>query len=235
MMVFFVAFFPLLVGLGTWQLNRAAEKRSLESKYLEQLTKLPVAPTLTNLTLPFARVALHGRYTDETYLVDNQVRGGVVGYWVVQAFVAKSGVKVLVNRGFLAAPAVRSEFPVVPVVTDEVSIVATVWPDLGLIPEWSTPLPESGWPRREQRLDVTRFAAATTAFPAQLRLEAGQPSVLQPAPFAARLSDDKHNGYALTWFGLAATLLIAFIRLAMRGDHRQQATLTPVSPVTGDN
>jgi len=35
--------------------------------------------------------------------------------------------------------------------------------------------------------------------------------VLVAAPFAQKLSDLKHRGYALTWFGLALALFISYL------------------------
>ena len=63
---------------------------------------------------------------------------------------------------------------------------------------------------------MERMALASGAWPVELRLEPGQPSVLEPAPFASRLSDDKHRGYAVTWFGLAVVLLFGYGYLGLR-------------------
>ena len=45
---------------------------------------------------------------------------------------------------------------------------------------------------------------------AELRLEAGQPGVLEPAP-AACAYQTIHKGYAVTWFGLATALVWVFL------------------------
>jgi cytochrome oxidase assembly protein ShyY1 len=55
------------------------------------------------------------------------------------------------------------------------------------------------------------MAALVDAYPIELRLELGQPGVLAAAPFAQNFSDEKHRGYALTWYGLSVTLVLGFI------------------------
>ena len=105
---------------------------------------------------------------------------------------------------------------------ETVSLVATVWPELGLIPAWGPQEWSSDWPKRIQRVNIARMAVAASAWPSELRLEAGQPGVLEPAPFASRLSDDTHRGYAVTWFGLAAALVVGYLFLGFSASARVQ-------------
>ena len=60
------------------------------------------------------------------------------------------------------------------------------------------------------------MAAEIAAYPAELRLAVGQPGVEVAAPFAEQLSDSKHRGYALTWFGLAITLAIGYLVFGLK-------------------
>ena len=64
------------------------------------------------------------------------------------------------------------------------------------------------------------MSAESGAWPAELRLEPGQPSVLRPAPFASRLADDTHRGYAATWFGLAVVLLLGYLYLGFASSEK---------------
>ena len=200
---------PVLVALGFWQLERGALKRSLESSYLERLTRLPVAPGAEVLAEPFTRVRLRGSYGKQVFLLDNQVAAGRVGYWVVQVFVTDAQ-RYLVNRGFVPAPSSRDELPVIGAPQGTIEIVGAVWPFLGLVPLLDEDPWSDGWPKRVQRMNIERMARAADAAPVELRLENGQPGVFSAAPFAAVLSDARHRGYAVTWFGLSATLLIAY-------------------------
>ena len=211
---------PLLVALGWWQLARGAEKRILESQYLERMISLPVAPGPAALAEPFTRIRLRGRYGSEIFLLDNQVMAGKVGYWVVQAFVTGTE-RYLVNRGFVAAPPSREALPVIDAPSEPVEIVGVVWPFLGLVPLLEEDHWSASWPKRVQRMNVERMAQAADAVPVELRLEPGQPGVYSAAPFATLLSDARHRGYAATWFGLAAALAIAYGAFGWRRAHQE--------------
>jgi|TARA_B100000768_G_scaffold178652_1_gene194803 cytochrome oxidase assembly protein ShyY1 len=211
MTVFTVILFPVLLMLGNWQVDRGAEKRGLENKYLEQLAGLPVKPTRIALNTPFKTIRLRGEYESMYYLLDNQIHDGVVGYWVIQAFLNENHERFLVNRGFVAGSRDRSKLPVIAIPLGELSMVATVWPDLGQIPILADIPWGEQWPKQIQRLEIDRMAQLVDAYPVELRLEGGQPGVLAAAPFAQVFSDVTHKGYALTWFGLSITLILGFV------------------------
>ena len=221
MTVFVIVMLPLLLGLGYWQIQRGALKRDLENQYLEKLTQLPRLISADMMSQPFQALKLNGRYQPETFLVDNQISRGRVGYWVYQVFDDTTIGRVLINRGFIASE-VRDQLPQVPVPTESLVLVATVWPELGLIPAFGSQDWSPGWPKRIQRVNVSRMAVAASAWPAELRLEAGQAGVLEPAPFASRLSDDKHRGYAATWFGLATALMAGYLFLGVSVTAKSQ-------------
>jgi len=206
---------PLLVALGAWQLERGSQKRSMENEYLAQITRLPVVISELDESQRFARVALRGRYDEKVFLVDNQVSDGVVGYWVVQVFDEVGGLRLLVNRGFIAATDRRDRLPLIQAPAQTVNVVGVVWPFMGLLPEWGQAEWATGWPKRVQRLDVARMAVLVDAEPIEVRLEAAQPGVETPAPFVVGLSDDKHMGYAATWFGLAVVLAVGFVAVGL--------------------
>ena len=221
MTAFVIVMLPLLLSLGNWQVQRGALKRDLESQYLEKLTELPKAVSVDVMSQPFQALKLNGRYQPETFLVDNQVSRGKTGYWVFQVFDEATVGRVLINRGFIASTT-RYHLPEVPMPDETVALVATVWPELGLIPAWGPQEWSGDWPKRIQRVNISRMAVAATAWPAEFRLEAGQPGVLEPAPFASRLSDDKHRGYAATWFGLATALVLGYLFLGFSASARVQ-------------
>lgn len=223
MSIFALLLLPILLALGNWQVQRGAFKRELETAYLEQLTRLPVdgaellASAGSDLALrPFTRVRLSGRYGQEMFFLDNQVNAGEVGYWLFQTFITQDGLQWLVNRGFVAAPNDRSALPDVETPLNEVLLVASIWPDLGLPPLFGEEVWSENWPKRIQRKDLQRMSEAVQSLAWELRLEPGQPGVLQAAPFAEPLSDAKHRGYALTWFGLATALVCGFVIFGFR-------------------
>ena len=210
MTLFVAAMLPVLVSLGLWQLDRGAEKRTMESDYLAKLTELPREPGLEARFADFQRLRLKGSFTDEVFLVDNQIHDGRVGYWVMQGFETLDRRKFVLNRGFLGASQDRAVLPFVPTPQQELVVIGMVWPFTGLVPVLDDDAWGQGWPKRVQRADIKRMAEFIGAADVEIRLEAGA-GTLVPAPFAARLSDDIHRGYAATWFGLAIALVILYI------------------------
>ncbi len=223
MTLFAACFFPVLMYLGLWQVDRGSLKRQLETQYLQQLTVLPLERAEISMKQddqgdyqPFTRIRLSGTFTQRAFLLDNQVHDGTTGYWAYHVFETSSGERFLVNRGFLAAASQRNFLPVIPTTGGVITIVATVWPDLGLPPIFASEPWTENWPKRIQRRNLERMADAAKARAVELRLEAGQPGVLIAAPFAQKLSDLKHRGYALTWFGLAGVLLVSYLAFGLR-------------------
>ncbi|MGI9324000.1 MAG: SURF1 family protein [Pseudomonadales bacterium] len=220
--LFALVFVPVLCGLGFWQLSRGAEKQALAAEYLRQAGALPVRVTALasgdRSVEAFSRLRLEGRFDGERYyLIDNQVRDGEVGYWVVHWFVTLEGRAWLLNRGFVAAQQKREQWPAVETPQGLVEVVATVWPDTGLLPLLAPEPVTANWPKRRQRLNVVAMAAEREQGQAlELRLEPGQPGVLAPAPLTIANAADRHRGYAVQWFGLAAVLSIGYLVFGLR-------------------
>lgn len=218
MTVFALALLPMLCGLGLWQLERAAEKRDYQRRYFDRVGMLAEAPPAAVDGAAFMRVRLTGRYEpDHHYLVDNRPRRGEPGYWAVTRFRADDGRVFLVNRGWLAAPPSRDELPPVPTPQDGVTVTGVIWPDTGLTPLLAPDPWGADWPRRVQRLDVARMAAQGDAVvPVEVRLEDGQPGVFEPAPVDMTFAPERHQGYAVQWFGLAAVLALGYVIFGFR-------------------
>lgn len=209
---------PVLIGLGVWQLQRGAEKRAYETRYYERLGAPPTAFPANPSEADFLRVRLVGRYQPgHDFLVDNRIRDGRPGYWVVSRFEAEDGRVYLINRGWLAAADGRDRLPPVPTPRETVTLVGVVWPDLGLPPLLEADRWADGWPKRVQRLDVARMAADQPRIvPREIRLEPGQPGAFAAAPLYADFRPERHQGYAAQWFGLALVLAGAFLVYGFR-------------------
>ncbi len=218
MTVFVMLMLPLVLSLGAWQLDRAAEKRGYQNRYFDRVGALAVPPPADVARAAFLRVRLDGAYEPgHHYLVDNRPKSGQPGYWVVSRFHADDGRRFLVNRGWLPAPEGRSALPTVPTPTDRVSITGVVWPDTGLTPLLADDPWSSTWPRRVQRLNVARMAAeADAVVPAEIRLEPGQAGVLTPLPLDMDFRPERHTGYAVQWFGLAVVLVVGYLIFGFR-------------------
>jgi len=218
MSVLVLLMLPVLVSLGFWQLERAAEKRGYEDVYLERQSQMAVAPPAQLQAFEFGRVKLTGHFDGQhQILLDNQTKDGRVGYWVISRFVGDDGRGWLVNRGWVAATSSRERLPDIAISTDPMSIVAVVWPDTGLMPLLAEDPWQQGWPKLVQRMDARRIAAVfDDVEPIELRLEAGQPGVLSPAPLTMPMAATKHIGYAVQWFALATMLSVGFIIFGFR-------------------
>ena len=75
MLVFSGVFLPVLISLGIWQLNRAAEKQLLLDQWQQEAVSLDW-PDLVALDLSNGRpVTLTGLYRSRSWLLDNRTRG----------------------------------------------------------------------------------------------------------------------------------------------------------------
>lgn len=108
---------PILFALGNWQLNRADEKREIQEKRNLRQAQAPatIESLDTNSDLAFTPVKLRGVFDNQhNYLLDNRINSGKVGYDVLSPFLTTTGTWVLVNRGWIVAPPLRSDKPVIP-------------------------------------------------------------------------------------------------------------------------
>ena len=206
--IFVLLMLPTVVSLGFWQLRRAEEKLHLETEFRRQLLK-PVRSPATEIG-PFERISLQGQWASTQFLVDNQIRDGRVGYWVIQTFVASDGRTFLINRGWTRAPATRQELPEVETPAGMQRVTALAWPQLGLQPVWG----EDDWVGtdriRVQSRDIGRMSQLTGAYPMELRLESGSPGGLDAAPQDVDFGRATHLGYAVQWFGLGVVLVAGY-------------------------
>jgi len=218
MALFVIVMLPLVVGLGVWQLQRAAYKQSLMDGYFAKLGGLPMQLSAGSAPEPFSRVRARGSYTAINLLLDNQVNESRQGYWVYTPFTSE-GATWMVNRGWLEAPQHRHELPQIPPAPEgEVDVVAIVWPDTGMLPlfgnEVAEQLNDRTW--RLQRLDFEAISVELKDLKVgdlkkvELRLEAIQPGVLHALPQTIGFGVERHQGYAFQWFGLAVALIAGY-------------------------
>ena len=97
----------LLLWLGQWQWDRAAEKQTLLDRWASQALLAPVAlPTApdgnTAATAQFQRVFANGAYLPGSQvLLDNQTRGGKAGYRILTPLLLADGSALMVDRGWV--------------------------------------------------------------------------------------------------------------------------------------
>jgi surfeit locus 1 family protein len=204
---------------GNWQARRAEAKRALGAELERSLKSPPIelsASPVDARTLVHRRVAARGRFVAErSVLLDNKLRSGRPGYEVVTPLaLAGSEWHVLVNRGWIAAPASRQTLPEVRTPAGEVSVLGIALERLPHALQVGAVLP--GVVR--QNLDIAAFAAETG-----LRL---QPLVIEqhsdsgdglardwPRP---DLGIERHESYALQWYLFAGLAIVLLVVLSVR-------------------
>lgn len=211
--------FPCLIALGFWQLARADEKRLLLASHEAQQQASPINLDLLEREAnpAYKRVRLQGYFdTRHTLLLDNRIRDGKVGVEVLQPFYDQSsGLWVLLNRGWLAWPD-RRVMPSFATPDTPLTLQATVYVPLGEAFQLQKNPPSNEWPRliSEVKADALWQQLGRGGLAYEVRLEPGPASFQVSWPVIA-MSPDKHTGYAVQWFALAAALLGLFIYLGL--------------------
>ena len=211
----------VFVAAGVWQTQRAGYKDLLRHR-AEQAA---AGPTISVPSVPgdeaqldFRRLVASGFWlTDKTILLDNKLRGGVVGYEVVTPLKPEHGEAcILVNRGWVAAPPRRDTLPAIRTPQGRVQVqgIARV-PSNRFIELSDKGIVGQVW----ENLTIERYAgwSGLTLQPVMIYQEGGLDDGLVRvvvAPEVSGLGADRHRGYAFMWFSLAAlTVLIAGILL----------------------
>lgn len=217
--------------LGSWQLGRAQQKRD----WLQQQQRALVAPPSAlaealdaAADAPIAAVAGRGRYVAPLWLLDNQQRDGRVG---VRAYalaeVAGREALALVELGWLPWSPQRTLPPLrLPDGERELRGLWTAWPGQGLRAAQN---PE---PRAAESAALLNYLER-----AELERWSGRaiaPRVLKLAPdigdgwqrdatlLPNTLPPERHVGYAVQWFALAASVAIVYLVLLLR--HRRRTS-----------
>lgn len=166
---------PLLIALGQWQLGRAETKDARRAE-LAARSQIPprhldgAAPLPTAEALAYRPVEAAGEYdAAHQMLLDNQVHDGQAGYRVITPLTLAGGhgaQQILVDRGWVPAPAERSHAPQVPVPQGPVLARGTAMPPAKaaflLAPE-EAGLENGHWRGVWQYLTPERYAAARQA------------------------------------------------------------------------
>ncbi|MDT8407068.1 MAG: SURF1 family protein [Methylococcales bacterium] len=204
-----------LALLGFWQLGRGQEKAALLAQIQQSQTAevLQLADTYAiNLTADRYRpVRLHGHYqANRQILLDNQLHQGRAGFLVLTPFVLQDSANVvLVNRGWIPWPARREQQPDISLTEPVTTLTGRInrFPDVGIRLQGATE-PSPGWPSRVGVIDPERLARHLEASiaPFQIELAPAEPQgYLRDWHTPMPMPPEKHQAYAVQWFGLALT------------------------------
>lgn len=217
----FTAFFlPLLLALGNWQLNRAAEKRALFADFAAGGAAVALAadsPGLDGLRR-YTPVQAAGRYLGERqFLLDNWVEDSQAGYRVLTPLLLAEGVAVLVDRGWLPRDFSTDAAP--PIEVD--AAPRTVQGKLDRLPRPGIDLDTTlapGWPKVVQfpSRDELEEALGLRLVPGLVLLDADQPDGFRREWRPSDFGPERHLGYAVQWFALAITLVVLYLAWSFR-------------------
>lgn len=216
--------FAILIGLGTWQVQRLHWKEGLLARIaaLQAAPAQPVGPVLDRVAqggdADFTRVkATCPGLAKAPFVELYTLRDGQAGVRLMSACrVAGSAYgSVLVDRGYVA-DTTSARPPVDPADTTPVELVGVLRQ-----PEAGNRFSPPNTPQRWYVRDVPGMAAALKApKPAPLVIMAETATNpgwkgLVPAPIPADIPN-RHLEYALTWYGLAAALLGVYAAMLFR-------------------
>lgn len=210
-----VLLLPLLVMLGAWQLERAAEKRGLLDRFAERGSVTIPLPR-AEAAVRFQSVSVAGHYDGERqFLLDAMPGSTGAGFHVLTVLeVDQAPGQLLVNRGWIPAPGERSKLPV-PAIPEGVQYVtgrlnnlprpgmrlgnsdpvAARWPALVLFPTIG---------------ELEQFLGAPL-YPFVLLLDESAPAGFERDWSPVNFGPERHVAYAVQWFALAFALLIIYL------------------------
>lgn len=227
--VFTLLLLPVLIALGFWQLDREQEKLALQSLY--ESRQGAVTQDLSSLNydddLQYMSVRFKGSYDNEhSFLLDNKINAGQVGFEVLSPFYTDEGELLIVNRGWIAQTDYRDVLPQIARVDGEVVLQGAVYVPLG--EQFMLGLEENyiGWPRIIQSLNLESMYAALNSsndtFPYTVRLAPFQSGVYVRNWPVISTSPEKHRGYAVQWFTMAVVLLFLYIFVSTKHEIKTE-------------
>ena len=230
-----LAALAVLVGLGTWQLERKAWKEGMIAALDRRLNEAPVPlpppsewPGLTPDNSEFMRVRVRAEFLKDSdalvYTSGSALRDDVkgTGYFVFSPAHLPDGHQVVINRGFVPS---RS-YPAEP---GQHEIVGSIrWPEAPSFFVSDHDATGDIWMVRDPTAMAKRKTWGAVA-PFYIEQEAPVPpgGLPHPAPLKVRLRND-HLQYAMTWYGLAVVLVVMFAIWAVR---RRREAADPKSEI----
>ena len=229
--LFTLAAVAIMVGLGTWQVERLAWKNALIDRIESGMRAAP-APLPSWVENPaewdFRRVSVTGQFLHD-YELDLAARSmnGRVGYQIVTPLKRDDGTLVLVNRGWVPLekrdPGSRPEG--LPAGTVTVEGVARVPAEQG----WMQP---DNDPAKNMWFwyDISAMAAqagAGSGNPLPVVIEAGNAPNPGGFPIGGQTNvniANNHLQYAFTWYSLAITLIVIYFVFHWRRGSKEEAT-----------
>ena len=226
--VFTLVMVATFIGLGVWQLQRRAEKHELIAALTERLAAAPGAlpsPAQWSALTPghdeFRRVSFAAAYQHAAdamvYSSGSAVREDISGpgTWAFLPARLPSGETVVINAGFVQntmQDRPQQDRAVAPLVSGEPAMLTGYirFPEAAGTLTPAENMTKRLWFTRDH-LAMAHALGWGQVAPFYIDLEQPVPAsgIPKPGPLEVHLKDD-HLQYAITWFGLAGAVVIAF-------------------------
>jgi cytochrome oxidase assembly protein ShyY1 len=226
--VFTLLTLALLIGLGVWQLQRRVEKHALITQLTERLAAAPEAlppaaqwNALTPARDEFRRVRFSAVYESRpdamVYSAGSAIRDDVSGpgTWAFLPARLPTGETIVIDTGFVQNTMQdrgQQDRAVARLVTGAPVILTGYirFPESAGALTPREDIAKRLWFTRDH-LAIARALGWGEVAPFYIDLEQPVPEsgIPKPGPLEVHLKDD-HLQYAITWFGLAAAVVIAF-------------------------
>ena len=213
-------------SLGTWQLNRSGERRAELEAFASAQTGMPV---IGLEAVPVAgnnrKVRLTGRYeAQRQVLLDSMTHEGMRGYHVLTPLHTDAGM-VLVNRGFVAGSADRSQLPDLTVGEEQRQVTGMAAPYFRRGLRLQDAAADASWPRRlvYPTAGELRELLDERLPDFQLLLDSSEPDGYVRAWRPYGMTPERHLAYAVQWYGLAAAAVGIWLAVTFKRRRKQNA------------
>ena len=208
----------MLIGLGSWQLQRLQWKNDLISSFEARSAADAITIPAANAELDeleFRNLALHGvfQHDKETFLTGRTYEGNA-GFHVVTPLLLDDGRIILVNRGWVSEdyrdPAKRA-FSQIDGKTSVTGILRRPGVKGYFVPENQ---PENGFWFTLVPSEINKHLALGDAAIDQFYADALRTSDVVTLPIAAKTKlnlRNAHLSYAMTWYGIALALIGVYL------------------------
>ena len=203
----------ILIMLGSWQVQRLGEKTALIADFTARTSAKPEALPKGNVDLEkteFQRISARGIFNHEAEIfLTGRTYEGNAGFHVVTPFTTNDGLELLVNRGWVSEAYREPETRPFSITEGEVELNGIIRRPQRkgyFVPENE---PERGFWFTLKPNEMSAFLKRQDMI-TQYYVDAIREGEVITLPIAAEIKIDvpnAHLNYALTWYGLALSLI----------------------------
>lgn len=218
--LFVVICFPIVMRLGFWQLDRAEQKDVViaAQQALINEAEIETGQLKAEQWQQFRNALAKGEFSDKVFLVDNQIYKGKFGYEVIQPLKLENNSWLLVSRGWVAGNLDRRILPEIETPKGLQTLHGYLYQpgemfalgEAAISSEWPKVIPSASVENMYKQLSNNDKMSP----PFLLRLHdlhTDDGALFQAHWQFVNVLPEKHIGYAVQWFGMAALLIVLFL------------------------